>query len=57
MKTLVIIILTFTSWLLQAQGIVNNGNKIVVSAGAFLVVNGANANIVNNTLVTDGSNR
>jgi hypothetical protein len=55
MKILIIISLTFISLLLRAQGIVNNGNKIVVTAGAFLTVNGANANITNATLVNDGS--
>ncbi len=55
MKTLIIFIAMFTSGLLQAQGIVNNGNKIVVKAGAFITVNGTNANIVNTTLVNDGS--
>ncbi len=55
MKILIIISLTFISLLLRAQGIVNNGNKIVVKAGAFLTVTGVNANITNATLVNDGS--
>lgn len=55
MKILISISLTFISLLLQAQGIVNNGNKIVVKAGAFITVNGTNAHISNTTLVNDGS--
>jgi hypothetical protein len=55
MKTLISITLTSISLFLQAQGIVNNGNKIVVKAGAFITVNGTNGNITNTTLVNDGS--
>ncbi|WP_158267513.1 T9SS type A sorting domain-containing protein [Adhaeribacter arboris] len=41
---------------LQAQGVVNNGGKIVVGTGSFLTITGTNANLINNTAFgTDGS--
>ena len=55
MKFLIIFILTFGSLLFRAQGIVNRGNQIVVKAGAFITVTGANGHITNTTLVNDGS--
>lgn len=58
MKILIIMSFTFISLLLHAQGIVNNGNKIVVKAGAFITVNGTSGNITNSTngsIDNDGS--
>lgn len=54
-KQLIFIVsLLFSSGLL-AQGIYNNGAKIVVGSGSHLVINGAGGNYRNETNVTDGS--
>ncbi len=55
MKFIYTLFLASVTLFLSAQGIVNNGNKIVVGAGAYINVNGAGGNITNSTSGVDGS--
>ncbi len=53
MKKSAIILFTFSSLLFCGQGLVNNGNTIVLGSGSYLVVSGAG--IANSTQGSDGS--
>jgi hypothetical protein len=53
-KLFTIFILLFSSGIF-AQGVYNNGGKIVIGTGVYLCINGTGGNYRNETHVTDGS--
>ena len=55
MKKLLQITLALVPYFLNAQGINNNGGKIVTQSGGYITVTGTNGNFLNATNVSDGS--
>lgn len=54
-KTLIYMLLLFTSFGLYSQGVYNNGARIVIGSGIYFNIIGTNGNLLNETNVTDGS--
>ncbi|QMU30463.1 T9SS type A sorting domain-containing protein [Adhaeribacter radiodurans] len=56
MKNILSLLFLMLPFLLQAQGVVNNGGKIVVGTGSFFTISGNNSHLTNNTTATtDGT--
>jgi len=55
MRTFLYIFISLIPFLLQAQGVKNNGGKVVLGATSYLTVNGTSGHFVNATSGVDGT--